>query len=83
MSVAFQMLRSALSLTGGRERNGGLPDFGSKAHFGSFAMGRAGFDRRKRRAGTVGRPAARHDDVPPRLIFVSPPERRGCSPRPT
>jgi len=37
MSVAFQMLRSALSLAGGKQINGELLDSGSKARLGSKA----------------------------------------------
>jgi hypothetical protein len=35
MSVAFQMLRSALSLAGGKSLNSELPNFGSKARLES------------------------------------------------
>jgi hypothetical protein len=37
ISVTFQMLRSALSLAGGKWINDVLPDFGSKARLGSKA----------------------------------------------
>jgi hypothetical protein len=42
MSVAFQMLRSAVSLAGGKYINGELLDFGSNAR-----LGKTGIDSRR------------------------------------